>query len=109
MEDDPFGGEAIQVGGLNQGVAVGAAEHGCVLIGHDEQQIGPVSGSHGRVYLPASRLAQYTYAGRRLRTLPMTAGRATGSGRSALRCRLGVNEDHIAAVYFQVQEKLALV
>ena len=73
LEDDAIGGEAIQVGGLNQRMTVGAAEHGRVLIGHDEQQVGPVIGSHGRVYLPASRLAQYTYAGCRLRTLPVTA------------------------------------
>ena len=81
LEDDAFGGEAIQVGGLNQGMGVGTAEHGRVLIGHDEQQVRPVIGSHGRVYLPASRLAQYTYAGCRLRTLPMTAAgrRVAGS------------------------------
>ena len=81
LEDDAFGGEAIQVGRLDQGMTVGAAEHGSVLIGHDEQQVGPVSGSHGRAYLPASRLAQYTCAGGRLRTLPMTAAgrRVAGS------------------------------
>ena len=83
LEDDTFGGEAIQVGCLDQGMAIGTAEHGSVLIGHDKQQVGPLGRRcHASRSLPVYRQAQ------RAGSAPVCAGgKYTVSGGKGTHCR----------------------
>ena len=82
LEDDAFGGEAIQVGGPDQGMAIGSAEHRRVLIGHDEQQIGTLG---RRCHAPRS-LPVYPQA-QRAGFAPGAGGKYTVSGGKGTHCR----------------------